>query len=195
MRNNIVIFVQLFGRTSRARRLLLREQAAFSPVFLMELDSLFTVYQISLSFATIHCTAYMYKRSLFTPSRDLFFCVGSSHPSRSELATGSLLSMTMPTARPSRIWPWQAQITPQTTAQRTRVSTIPAGKPDGYTASKTVSKTIKMVAPSISAGESVTFKYQVLVLPEAAGTTLRNSVVFTGKDGGRNILTASLIAF
>ena len=52
---------------------LLREQAAFFPVFLEELDSLFSVYQISLSFASIHCTDFVHERSPFTPSGDLFF--------------------------------------------------------------------------------------------------------------------------
>lgn len=52
---------------------LLREQAAFFPVFLEELDSLFSVYQISLSFASIHCTEFVHERSPFTLSGDLFF--------------------------------------------------------------------------------------------------------------------------
>ena len=78
---------------------------------------------------------------------------------------------------------------PDNSATDKGINHIPAGKPDGYTASKTVSKTIKMVAPSIAAGESVTFKYQALILPEAAGTTLRNSVVFTGKDGNNSSST------
>ena len=44
---------------------------------------------------------------------------------------------------------------------------------------------------NLGIGESMTIKYQVLVLPEAAGTTLRNSVVFTGKDGNNSSSTTT----